>query len=69
MTLELKPHACSRFLTEFRQVVIKGELTGLVRKWLLAIRQDLQERIKKVSYQPDNLLAWKNQLNANVFPQ
>ncbi|MEX3809665.1 hypothetical protein AB3X96_05230 [Paraburkholderia sp. BR13439] len=49
-------------LSEF----IKGELTGLVRKWLLAIRQDLQE--EKVSYDPGNFDAWKSQLNANVFP-
>jgi hypothetical protein len=51
-------------LSEF----IKGELTGLVRNWLLAIRLDLQERIKKVSYDPGNPNAWTGQLNANVFP-
>jgi hypothetical protein len=50
-------------LSEF----VKGELTALVRKWLLAIRQDLQVRVGKVSYEPDNLEAWKGLLNANVF--
>lgn len=49
-------------LSEF----VKGELTKLVRCWLLAIRLDLK-LMGKVSYDPKSGEAWKNQLNRNVF--
>jgi len=46
---------------------VKGELTKLVRNWLLAIRLDLQGG-NKVSYDPHTPKAWKDLLDANVFP-
>jgi hypothetical protein len=49
-------------LSEF----VKGDLTKLVRHWLLAIRLDLF-KMRKVSYDPNNGEAWKRQLNRDVF--
>ncbi|MBP0590313.1 hypothetical protein J8I87_11440 [Paraburkholderia sp. LEh10] len=51
-------------LSEF----VKGELTKLVRNWLLAIRLDLKNA-KIVSYDLRDSAAWKGLLNANVFSQ
>jgi hypothetical protein len=42
---------------------IKGELTKLVRNWLLAIRWDLK-KLRKVSYIPSQSSDWKDLLKA-----